>query len=326
VRDAQSWQITPARTDKYSEDWHQGRQADGIANIFRRALHRTPEWTQNFRPPRHLYMAAIRTITWDLLKARESGGEVTASVIQPARPLAECAVLDIEVLRQFQVKSNGLSLALGRSGERMVAYLALEDRSRARDRIAGALWPDTSQCRAAANLRRALCLVRHYAPGLIRGSAHRLALASGINVDVRAQRRLIEAITGGERTMANADELRLLRGDLLPDWDEPWLEATREELRQLRLISLETVAAAHLGAGRPASALAVALCVACDEPLRESAHHLVVQAHLAQGNWAEAARHYMRYRTQLWAELQMRPGAGMEALMKPMLRESAHTH
>jgi DNA-binding SARP family transcriptional activator len=233
--------------------------------------------------------------------------------------------LDIELLRQFQVRSDGLPLALGRSGERMVAYLALEDRSTARDRIAGALWPDTSQCRAAANLRRALCLVRHYAPGLMRGDAHRLSLVSGINVDVRAQRRLIEAITCGERTTANADELRLLRGDLLPDWDEPWLEASREELRQLRLISLETVAAAHLVAGRPASALAVALCVACDQALRESAQRLVVQAHLAQGNWAEAVRHYMRYRTQLWDELQMRPGAGMEALMKPMLRESAHT-
>jgi DNA-binding SARP family transcriptional activator len=227
--------------------------------------------------------------------------------------------LQIELLRQFQVSSGGLSLALGHSGERLVAYLALADRPLARDHIAGALWPDTSQSRAAANLRRALCLVRRYAPGLMRGNAYRLSLVGGISVDVRAQRRLVEDITGGERTTANADELRLLRGGLLPDWDEPWLEASREELRQLRLISLETVAAAHLGESRPAAALAAALCVACDEPLRESAHRLVVQAHLALGNWAEAARHYMRYRTQLWAELQMRPGAGMEALMKPVL-------
>lgn len=249
---------------------------------------------------------------------------MTAAAIQPARPLAECAVLHVELLRQFQVTSDGLSLALGHSSERLLAYLALEDRSLARDHIAGALWPDTSQARAAANLRRALCLVRQYAPGLVRGDAHRLSLVSGISVDVRTQRRLIEAITGGERATANAHELRLLRGDLLPDWDEPWLEASREELRQLRLISLESVAAAHLGASRPAPALAVVLCVACDEPLRESAHRLVVQAHLAQGNWAEAARHYMRYRSQLWAELRLLPGAGMEALMKPVLHDSVH--
>ena len=248
---------------------------------------------------------------------------MTAGTSQPARPLAECAVPHIELLRHFRVTSYGPSLALGRSGERSVAYLALEDRPLARDHIAGVPWPDTSQPRAAASLRRALCLVRRHAPGLMRSNVYRLSLAAGVSVDVHTQRRLIEAITFGERTAAAATELRLLRGELLPDWDEPWLEASREELRQLRLISLEAVAAAYLGESRPASALAVALCAACDEPLRESAQRLVVQAHLAQGNWAEAARHYLRYRSQLWAELHLRPGAGLEALMKPVLHDSA---
>ena len=247
---------------------------------------------------------------------------MTAPAIPQAPPLAEYAALHVELLQHFQVTSDGLSLALGRSGERLVAYLALEDRSLARDHIAGALWLDTSQVRAAANLRRALSLARRRAPGLIRSTAHRLSLASGVGVDVRAQRRLTEAIISGERATVNAGELRLLRGDLLPDWDEPWLVASRQELRQLRLISLEAVAAAHLGEGRPASALAVALRVACEEPLRESAHRLVVEAHLAQGNWAEAARHYMSYRTLLWTELGLRPGSGMEGLMMPVLNDS----
>ena len=247
---------------------------------------------------------------------------MSSGMTQPVRPPDECPVPHIELLHHFRVTGNGLPLELGRSGERVVAYLALEDRSLARDHIAGALWPDTSQSRAAANLRRALSVVRHCAPGLMRGQAHRLALVSGTNVDVRAQRYLIEAITGGERSTVAADELRLLRGDLLPDWDEPWLVASRQELRQLRMISLEAVAAAHLGESRPASALAVALCVAYEEPLRESAHRLVIQAHLAQGNRAEAARHYDRYRSQLWAELQLRPGVGLEALMKPVLPDS----
>lgn len=247
---------------------------------------------------------------------------MTAAAIPQAPPLAECAALHVELLQHFQVTSDGLSLMLGRPGERLVAYLALEDRSLARDHIAGALWPDTSQTRAAASLRRTLSLVRRYAPGLMRSSGHRLSLASWVSVDVRAQRRLIEAITSGERATVNVDELRLLRGDLLPDWDEPWLVASRQELRQLRLISLEAVAAAHLGEDRPASALAVALRVACEEPLRESAHRLVVEAHLAQGNWAEATRHYLSYRALLWAELGLRPGSRMEALMMPVLNDS----
>jgi DNA-binding SARP family transcriptional activator len=244
---------------------------------------------------------------------------MTAATIQPAPSLAQRAEPHIELLDHFRVTSGGLSLALGHSGERLVAYLALEDRSLAREYIAGVLWPDVSQSRATASLRRALCLARRNGPGLMRSSAHRLSLAAEVSVDVHAQRRLIEAIISGERTAVAAAELRLLRSDLLPDWDEPWLVPSREELRQLRLISLEAVAAAHLGESRPASALAVALGVACEEPLRESAHRLVVQAHLDQGNWAEATRHYLRYRAQLWTELQLRPSAGLEALMKPVL-------
>jgi DNA-binding SARP family transcriptional activator len=244
----------------------------------------------------------------------------SATVIQQERTLTECPALHVELLRHFQVTADGLLLVLGRAEERLVAYMGLDDRSVDRDQIAGVLWPDTSQSRASANLRRALSLVRRHAPGLVHCDAHRLALANGVTVDVRAQRCLVEAITAGERATAKTDELRLLRGDLLPSWDEPWLAASRQELRQLRLIGLETVAAAHLGESRPATALAVALRITCDEPLRESAHRLVIQAHLAQGNCAEAARQYTLYRTMLWTEMHLRPGAGMEALMEPVLR------
>ncbi len=251
---------------------------------------------------------------------------MTAVAIPHERTPPRAASLHIELLNHFRVTSEDALPALGHAGERLVAYVALEDRHLSRDRIAGALWPDTTQSRATANLRRALSLVRRHAPGLVQSDAHCLSLVKGVGVDARAQRSLIEAITGGERTTATADELRLLRGDLLPDWDESWLAASRQELRQLRLISLEAVAAAHLDQGRPASALAVALCVASDEPLRESAHRLVVQAHVALDNWAEATYQYTRYRTLLWAELQLRPGAGMEALIRPVLRNSAYAH
>lgn len=249
-------------------------------------------------------------------------GRVIGTIAQQPLTAAEHARLHIEVLRHFRVTSGGLRLALGGASERLVALVALEDRSLTRDQAAGALWPDSNQARAAANLRQVLSTVRRLAPGLLSSEAHRLSLGGGASVDVRAQRDLIEAVTAGERRTAGVAELRLLRGDLLPDWDEPWLEASREELRQLRMISLETLAAAHLGESRPATALAIALYVACDEPLRESANRLVVEAHLAQGNWAEAARQYTRYRTLLWSELRLRPGAGMEALMAPVLRDS----
>ena len=239
-------------------------------------------------------------------------------------PERASARLRVELLRHFRLTCDDLTLGLCHVGERLVAYLALQDQIRTRDEIAGTLWPESSQARAAANLRQTLAIVRRLAPGLLRCDSRRLSLADGISVDARAQYRLIEAITDGETREVYADKLRLLRGDLLPDWDEHWLPPIRAELRQLRLISLETLAAAHLDQNRPGTALAVALSVARDEPLRESAHRLVIQAHLAHGNRAEAARQYRQYRRVLWTELQLNPDAGIQALIGPVLQASGH--
>ncbi|MET9019929.1 BTAD domain-containing putative transcriptional regulator [Actinopolymorpha sp. NPDC004070] len=231
--------------------------------------------------------------------------------------------MQVQVLRHFRIVSNGSVVEVGHAGERLVAYLALEDHTRTRNQVAGALWPEAAQYQAAASLRRALSIVRRLAPDLIRREANRLSLQSWVSVDAQAQRHLIDAITTGQRDSADGVELRLLGGDLLPDWDEYWLAAAREELRLLRLLSLEAVAAAHVAACRHAAGLNAALLVAREEPLRESAHRLVIQAHLAQGNQAQAAQQYLRYRGLLWDDLRLLPSPDLQALAEPLVREAA---
>src|SRR5262249_14604474 len=125
----------------------------------------------------------------------------------------------------------------------------------------------------------------------------------------------------GQQT-ADGQELELLCRDLLPDWDELWLSAARQELRLLRLLSIEAIASAQLAEHRPSCALVIALLAVRDEPLRESAHRLVIQAHLAQGNLAEAAHQYLRYRALLWDDLGLFPSPGMEELVNPIMGEA----
>jgi DNA-binding SARP family transcriptional activator len=232
------------------------------------------------------------------------------------------SALRVEVLQHFRVTSEGSAVELGRSGERLVAYLALEDRSHNRDQVAGTLWPEARQSQAAASLRRALSIVRRAIPGLVRCEAKRLSLAEGVGVDARAQRGLIHAITMRGQQTADGQELELLRRDLLPEWDELWLSAARQELRLLRLLSIEAIASAQLAEHRPSCALVIALLAVRDEPLRESAHRLVIQAHLAQGNLAEAAHQYLRYRALLWDDLGLFPSPGMEELVHPIKGEA----
>jgi DNA-binding SARP family transcriptional activator len=241
---------------------------------------------------------------------------VVQSLFSERSAVAECR---IELLHHFRLQLPDGSLEPGRPAQRLIAYLAVENRSHTRDHVAGSLWPDSTQARATGSLRRVLCLLHANAPELIARDGHTLTLSPHADVDLWRQRLLIERVVAGESTSADREQLALLRGDLLPDWDDAWLTPVRDELRQLRLLCLEALSVAQLDEDKPHSALAIALYATRDEPLRESAHRLVVQAHIALGNHAAAAQHYADYSSLLWRELRLRPGLRMESLVRPLL-------
>jgi DNA-binding SARP family transcriptional activator len=83
-----------------------------------------------------------------------------------------------------------------------------------------------------------------------------------------------------------------LGGELLPDWDDPWVEGERERLRQLRLHMLEAVADRFTATGQFGLAIEVAFRVLQADALRESAHRALIRAHVAEGNIVEARRAY----------------------------------
>ena len=94
-----------------------------------------------------------------------------------------------------------------------------------------------------------------------------------------------------------------LHAELLPGWDEPWVVDERERLHQLLLHALEARARLLLARGDPAAALDAALRAVAADPLRESAHALVVEVHLSEGNRVEGRRQVERCRALLQAEL-----------------------
>ncbi len=51
------------------------------------------------------------------------------------------------------------------------------------------------------------------------------------------------------------------------------------------------------------------------DPLRESVHRLLIRAHVAEGNWSEAIRHYRAYRERLQAELGLEPSPQIAELV-----------
>ena len=102
--------------------------------------------------------------------------------------------------------------------------------------------------------------------------------------------------------------------ELLPGWCDEWVVAERERIRQLHLHALEVLAEQLANRGHFGSALEAALRVVRTDPLRESAHRLVIQVHLNEGNTREALRQYTTYRSLLWDEMQVAPSGRMQKL------------
>jgi len=200
------------------------------------------------------------------------------------------------------------------NGQRLLAFLALQGRPLSRSFVAGSLWIDSTDHHAAASLRSALWRLNRDGR-LVDANGEQLALLPVVQVDVA------DAIAQAHRLLDPAcDDLPSLQevrlhDDLLPDWYDDWIALERERFRQLRVHALERLCDLLIGARRFGEAIETGLAVACAEPLRESAHRILIRAHLAEGNRAEALAQYRRFRTLLHDELGLEPSQEMSSLV-----------
>jgi len=205
--------------------------------------------------------------------------------------------LAVSLLGGFEALRNWRPVPIPMSGQRLLAYLALRGGALPRMHVAGTLWLDAPEARAAASLRSALWRLRQAGLPLVDATASHLRLAARVRVDVQDLSERAEEVLRLPRDPAAHLRALASHGELLPGWYEDWVVMERERLRQLQLRALETLATALLAAGKPGDALEAALAAAADEPLRESAHRLVIKAHLVEGNFAEAVRQYRLFRS-----------------------------
>ena len=230
----------------------------------------------------------------------------------------------LELLGGFECVHEGRSVSLPLGSQRLLALLALRRAGIHRTVAGERLWPDGSPGRAAANLRSALWRGRHLGnTTMIVSAGPRLHLAPTVEVDLRQ-------ILDQHRDLAHtrpschdiSDHLALvdvLTRRLLPEWSEDWLVFERERWHQFRLHALENLAAALQAEERYLDAVQTALAAIAIEPIRETAHRIVISVHLAEGNTASALKHYQHYRGLLQRELGVLPSAQMDQLVHPLI-------
>jgi SARP family transcriptional regulator, regulator of embCAB operon len=226
----------------------------------------------------------------------------------------------VAMLGGFALFWGARLLALPRASQRLLAFLALHGGAVERSAVAGTLWPDASERQAYSNLRAALWRLGSTAREALATTKLELGLAEGVAVDIRHSRalarRLLEPAVAPDPSDLSMAAAAALSADLLPDWYDDWVLIQAEEWRQLRLHALEALASRLTATGRWGEAAVAAGAAVRAEPLRESAHAVLIQVHLAEGNQSEAVREFERYRALLQAELGLEPTPRLRQLVQ----------
>ena len=222
---------------------------------------------------------------------------------------------ELRLLGGFRLDQNLHGVELPLSSQRLLGYLALQDRPLCRAFVAATLWPETTDEKAAANLRTALWRLRRPDDGpLIVANGSQLSLSGDVWCDVRAIRAAARRLRdhGG---LPAGDLLIDARGELLPGCWDSWVVFERERLREELAHLCESACARDLtGRDWHRGLLHALAAVECD-PLRESANVWVLRAHLAAGNRSAAIRHARDYATLLHDELGIEPPAAADDLV-----------
>jgi DNA-binding SARP family transcriptional activator len=221
------------------------------------------------------------------------------------------------LLNAFSLSCNGLRVRLPATAQRLLAFLALQREPVPRSHVAAVLWADATTDRAAGSLRSALWrLGLIHRRGLVAGDPE-LRLGDHVEVDVHHAWAEAARVLDGEppRCTVDAD----LAHDILPDWEDDWVRIERDRFRQDRLHALETLSDRLACERRFGEAVGTAMVAVAADPLRETAHHALISAYLAEGNRGEALDQYRACHKVFRDRLGMPPSPALEALITQAL-------
>ena len=221
----------------------------------------------------------------------------------------------LRLLDGFRLEVGSVVIEPAASLQRLLAFLALRHYAVQRGYAAGFLWLDVPDHRAAGNLRSALWRLRRLGAPVVAARGSTIRLHPDVSVDLHQASQSARRWMAGLVTDRDLDAgVAAFESDLLPDWYDEWVVSERERFRQLRLHALEAIAERHIASERYGDALLAALAAVVADPLRETAHRVLIRVHLAEGNASEAIRQVRRCERLLRDELGVSPSTRLAEL------------
>jgi DNA-binding SARP family transcriptional activator len=227
---------------------------------------------------------------------------------------------DLALLGTFRLTADGRVVVLHEREQRVLALLAVRDRTMGRSALAGILWPDASDANALSSLRSALSRLPDDLREQLTVTPRELTLSPEVSVDLRRARLLAQQLLAPTSALPEANNglpsVVLLSADLLPDWYEDWVVEESRQWHSLRARALESWSVRLLAMGRFGEAVEAAIAAIDAEPLGESGYAALIRAYLAQGDRAAARRVLADYQRTSGADRDAPPPEQLNALFE----------
>jgi DNA-binding SARP family transcriptional activator/predicted ATPase/Tfp pilus assembly protein PilF len=216
----------------------------------------------------------------------------------------------------------------------LLFYLAVTSQTHSRDKLAGLLWPNTTDSKAKKNLRDVVSNLRKLVGPHLVITRQSLALMTGPTVwlDVERFHRAVEADPADQATLQNAVDLYqddFLAGfyvrEALPF--EEWVLGQREWLRSLAIQAFHRLSSLYGSQGDYPNALEYTTRLLHLEPWREESHRQMMILLARHGQRSAALVQYEGCRQTLLAELGAEPSLETQRLYESIkAADSAPLH
>ena len=223
------------------------------------------------------------------------------------------------MLGSFRVRVEGEEIDFPPIVQRAIAYLAVVRRPIPRNVMVETLWPEGPEARGRARLRNVIWKANSTVSGLVVSREMGVDLSHEATVDYSLARAAChQALGSGGRPGVLPHDADLLFEDLLPDWDEEWLDSERRAYNMFRVRALEREARRLFHGGRFFEAEQACEAIIASEPYRESARLLLAELHLAEGNGGLAMQELVGFTELLRQELGVAPNGEIQRLISSL--------
>ncbi|MFQ5922835.1 MAG: BTAD domain-containing putative transcriptional regulator [Anaerolineales bacterium] len=229
-------------------------------------------------------------------------------------------MLEIRLLGQYDVRQDGMPIEIpSRPARTLLAYLVLTlGTHHPRDRLAGLLWPNSSESNARKNLRQALWRLRK-AIGDVYLLVDTVSIAFDPASDFWFDIALLEDTA--EKNLKNA--VSAYEGELLPGFYEDWVLLERDRLNAAFERKMERLVIQLIREQRWTDALDWAERWIAQGGVPEAAYRALMVSHSSTGELSKVEADYQRCVEALRQEVGVDPSKETADLHKSLLTDEA---